>query len=108
MPVEVRRVREPRGVVVWEDATEGSADGTLDSEDVKEAKVVDDLELAMEGDFGVGEPLRGESMLSLLMLGVVVGAGAVARVMILIPLLVLVVAGMKRVVCLLAAGTAIR
>ena len=108
MPVEVRRVREPRGVVVWEDATEGSVDGTLDIEDVKEAKVVDDLELAMEGDFGVGELLRGESMLSLLMLGVMVGGGAVARVMILIPLLVLVVAGMKRVVCLLAAGTAIR
>lgn len=96
MPVEVRSVREPRGVVVWEDATEGSADGALDIEDVWEAKVVDDLELAIDGDLGTGEPLRGESMLSLLRLGE--GTGAVARVMILIPLLVLVLAGMKSVV----------
>ena len=108
MPVEVRSDREPRGVVVWEEATEGSADGTLDTEDVWEARVVDDLELAMDGDLGVGEPLRGESMLSLLRLGVDEGTGAVARVIILIPLLVLVLAGMKRVVCLFAAGTAIR
>ena len=50
MPVEVRSVKEPRGVVVWEDATEGSADGMLDNEDVNEAKVVEDLELAMDGD----------------------------------------------------------
>ena len=34
MPVEVRSVREPRGVVVSEDATEGSAEGTLEIEDV--------------------------------------------------------------------------
>ena len=108
MPVEVSREREPRGVVVWEDDVEGSADGTLDMEDVKEAKVVEDLELAMEGDLGVGEPLRGESMLSLLRLGVGGGRGAMGNVMIFIPLLVLVLAGMKRVVCLLAAGTAIR
>lgn len=108
MPVEVRSVREPRGVVDWEDATEGSADGTLDNEDVKEAKVVDDLELAMEGDLGVGELLSGESMLNWLRLGVEVGTGAVARVTILIPLLVLVLAGIKSVFCLLAAGTAIR
>ena len=47
-------------------------------------------------------------MLNLLRLGGGVGTGAVARVMILMPLLVLVLAGMKRVVCLLAAGTAIR
>ena len=106
--MEVRREREPRGVVDWEDAIDGSADGTLDMEDVKEAKVVEDLELAIEGDLGVGEPLRGESMLSLLRLGVGVGTGDVGSVMILIPLLVLVLAGMKRVVCLLAAGTAIR
>ena len=108
MPVDVRSVREPRGVVVWEEATEGSADGALDIEDVYEANVVDDLELDIEGDFGVGELLRGESMLNLLRLGVIEGTGAVARVMILIPLLVLVLAGMKRVVCLLAAGTDIR
>ena len=108
MPVEVRSDREPRGAVVWEDATEGSAEGTLDNEDVYEARVVEDLELAMEGDLGVGEPLRGESMLNLLRLGVEVRAGVVANVMILIPRLVLVLAGMKRVVCLLAAGTAIR
>lgn len=69
--------------------------------------MVDDLELAMEGDLGVGEPLRGESMLSLLRLGVV-GTGVVARVTTLIPLLVLVLAGMKRVVCSLAAGMAMR
>lgn len=105
--MEVRSVKEPRGRVDWEDAIEGSAEGTLDNEDVNEAIVVDDLELAMEGDFGVGEPLRGESMLSLLRLGVV-GRGGEASVTILIPLLVLVLAGMKRVVCLLAAGTAIR
>lgn len=110
MPVEVRSDREPRGAVVWEDATEGSADGALDVEDVKEAKVVEDRELAIEGEGGAGDPLRGESMLNLLRLGVgvIVGAGVVARVMILMPLLVLVLAGMKRVVCLLAAGTAIR
>ena len=108
MPVDVSSVREPRGVVVWEDATEGSADGTLDIEDVYEARVVEDLELAIEGDLGVGEPLRGESILNLLRLGVMGGTGAVARVMILMPLLVLVLAGMNSVVCLLAAGTAIR
>ncbi len=108
MPVDVRSVREPRGVVVWEEATEGSADGALDIEDVYEANVVDDLELEIEGDLGVGELLRGESMLNLLRLGVMEGTGAVARVMILMPLLVLVLAGMKRVVCLLAAGTDIR
>ncbi len=108
MPVDVRSVREPRGVVVWEEATEGSADGALDIEDVYEANVVDDLELEIEGDLGVGELLRGESMLNLLRLGVMEGTGAVARVMILMPLLVLVLAGMKRVVCLLAAGTDMR
>lgn len=75
--------------------------------------MVDDLELAMEGDLGegdlgAGELLLGESMLNLLRLGVLEGTGAVASVMILMPLLVLVLAGMKRVVCLLAAGTAIR
>ena len=108
MPVEVRSDREPRGAVDCEDATEGSADGTLDKEDVNEARVVDDLELAMEGDLGVGEPLRGESMLNRLRLGVRVGTGVVANVTILMPRLVLVLAGMKRVVCLLAAGTAMR
>lgn len=108
MPVDVRSVREPRGVVVWEENTERSVDGTLDFEDVCEAKVVEDLELAIEGDLGTGEPLRGESMLNLPRLGVDEGIGAVARVMILMPLLVLVLAGMKRVVCLLAAGTAMR
>ena len=108
MPVEVRSVKEPRGRVDWEDATEGSAEGTFDNEDVNEARVVDDLELAMEGDLGVGDVLRGESMLNWLRLGVEAGSGVVARVTILIPLLVLVLAGMKRVVCLLAAGTAIR
>ena len=108
MPVDVRSDREPRGAVVCEDATEGSAEGTLDNEDVNEARVVDDLELAMEGDLRVGESLRGESMLNLLRLGVSVGVGVVAKVTILIPLLVLVLAGMKSVVCLLAAGTAMR
>ena len=108
MPVDVRSVREPRGVVIWEEATEGSADGALDTEDVYEANVVDDLELEIEGDLGVGELLRGESILNLLRLGVMEGTGAVARVMILMPLLVLVLAGIKRVVCLLAAGTDIR
>ena len=108
MPVEVRSDREPRGVVVWEEATERSADGALDTEDVWEARVVDDLELAMDGDLGTGEPLRGESMLSVLRLGAGEGTGAVARVMILMPLLVLVLAGMKSVVCLFAAGTAMR
>lgn len=105
--MEVRSVREPRGVVVWEDSTEGSADGAVDIEDVCEARVVEDLELAIEGDLGAGEPLRGESMLNLLRLGATEGAGAVARVIILMPLLVLVLAGMNRVVCLFAAGTAI-
>lgn len=108
MPVEVRSVREPRGVVVWEDAIDGSADGALDVEDACDAKVVDDLELAIEGDLGAGELLRGESMLNLLRLGVTEGTGAVGKVMIFMPLLVLVLAGIKRVVCLLAAGTAIR
>ena len=106
--MEVRSDREPRGVVVCEDITEGSADGALDMEELTEANVVDDLELAIEGDLGVGELLRPESMLNLLRLGVKQGTGAVARVMILMPLLVLVLAGMKRVDWLLAAGTAIR
>lgn len=108
MPLEVRSVRDPRGAVVWEEAIVGSADGSLDIEEVYEANVIEDLELAIEGDLGAGEPLRGESMLNLLRLDVDEGTGAVARVMILMPLLVLVLAGMKRVVCLFAAGTAMR
>ena len=104
----MRRVSEPRGTVLWEDATDGSADGTLDKDDVKEPNVVDDLELAIDGDLGVGEPLRGESMLSLLRLDVGVETGGVDRVTILMPLLVLELAGMKRVVCLLAAGMDMR
>ena len=66
-----------------------------------------DLELVVESEGGAGEELRGESMLSLLMLGSREGTGAVASVTILIPLLVLVLAGMNSVVWLLAAGTAI-
>jgi hypothetical protein len=74
------------------------------------------LRLAVEGDSGTGDVLRGESMLNLptlllmllLMLGSREGTGAVARVTILMPLLVLVLAGMNSVVWWFAAGTAIR
>jgi len=68
--------------------------------------------LAVEGDCGAGDELldelRGESMLSLLMLGSRDGFPARAKVRILMPLLVLVLAGMNSVVCLSAAGIAIR
>ena len=64
--------------------------------------------LAREGDWGTGEPLlerfRGESMPRLVMLGIGDGTGAVAKVTILMPLLVLVLAGMNRLVWLFAAG----
>ena len=68
--------------------------------------------LDVDGECGVGEEfreeLRGESRLSLLKLGSKDGLGAVARVTILMPRLVLVLAGMKSVVCLFSAGMAMR
>ena len=94
----MRRVREPRGVVVWEEVREGEGSMVweLAVEGVGGREI--DLELVVEGEWETGEELRGESMLSLLMLGSREGTGAVARVTILMPLLVLVLAGMNRVV----------
>ena len=94
----MRRVSEPRGVVVWEDASEGSADLELAIEGVCDRVGVEDPEPNVEGDRGTEESLWGGSMLSLLRLGSRDGMGAFDRVTILIPLLVLVLAGMKRVV----------
>jgi len=112
LPLEVRRVREPRGVVDWEEANEGSVDLELAMEGVWDTEGKLDLGLAVEGDCGAGDELldelRGESMLSLLMLGSRDGFPARAKVRILMPLLVLVLAGMNSVVCLSAAGIAIR
>ena len=92
-------MREPRGVVVWEEVSEGEGSRVweLAVEGVGGREMVD-LELVFEGDWETGEELRGESMLSLLMLGSREGTGAVAKVTILMPLLVLVLAGMNRVV----------
>ena len=92
-------MREPRGVVVWEEAREGvgSSEWELAVEGVGRIEGIVDLELVVEGDWETGEELRGESMLSLLMLGSREGTGAVAKVTILMPLLVLVLAGIKRV-----------
>jgi len=109
--LEVRRVRDPRGVVDWEEAREGSVDLELALDGIwdREGKLV--FGLAVEVDFGAGDELldelRGESMLSLLRLGSWDGMPAKAKVRILMPLLVLVLAGMNSVVCLFAAGTAI-
>ena len=117
----MRRVREPRGLVFWEelDVREGGREAVLGMEeacDMETELVADgvweigdvvDVKLVVEGDLEAGEELRGESMLSLLMLGSSDGTGAVAKVTILMPLLVLVLAGMNRVVWLLAAGTLI-
>ena len=108
----------------WEDASDGSLDLVLvmdgvweRSEGVVFVLVVEELlesgrvelVLEMEGDLVVGELLRepfNESFdcefellrLMLLMLGIGEGLGAVARETILIPLLVLVAAGMNNVV----------
>ena len=92
-------MREPRGVVVWEEVREGEGSRVweLADEGVGGREIVD-LELVVEGDLETGEELRGESMLNLLMLGSREGTGAVAKVTILMPLLVLVLAGMNRVV----------
>ena len=96
----MRRVREPRGVVVWEEVREGEESSVwkLAVEGVCGREAIVDLELVVEGDCETGEELRGGSMLSLLMLGSREGTGAAAKVTILMPLLVLVLAGMKRVV----------
>lgn len=69
---------------------------------------VEDLELMGDADCIAGELLRGESILSLLRLGSRDGKGGFDRVTIFMPLLVLVLAGMNRVVWLFGAGTAIR
>ena len=76
-----------------------------------------DAELITEGDLGAGELLlepfrepeceRVGCKVMVLMLGIREGIGAVDREMILIPLLVLVAAGMKSVVLLSSAGMAI-
>ena len=99
-------------MVVWEDMREGFADVLLAFEGIWEIEARLDLGLAVVGVRDAGEELRdelrGESMLSLLMLGSMDGLGAVERVTIFIPRLVLVLAGMKSVCCLFAAGTAIR
>lgn len=104
-------MRDPRGVVDWEEAREGSVDLELALEGIWDREGKLDRGLAVEGDCGVGDELldelRGESMLSLLMLGSWDGLPARAKVRILMPLLVLVLAGMNSVVCLSAAGTAI-
>ena len=96
----MRRGREPRGGVGWEEVRDGvgSRVWELTVEGVCGMEAIVDLELVVEGDWETGEELRGESMLSLLMLGSREGIGAAARVTILMPLLVLVLAGMKRVV----------
>ncbi len=111
LPLDVRRVREPRGVVDWAEAHDGSVDLELAMEEIWDKVGTLDLELEVEGDFGAGdellEELRGESMLSLLMLGSRDGFPAKAKVRILMPLLVLVLAGMNSVVCLSADGMAI-
>lgn len=85
-------------MAVWEEATEGSADLELAIDGVCETVGVEDLELTLEAECRAGEPLRGESMLNLLRLGSGESIGAFDKVTILIPLLVLVLAGMKRVV----------
>lgn len=78
---------------------------------------IEDLELATEGDVGAGEALRedpvredvdGESRPRPDMLGMGDGIGAFASETILIPRLVLVLAGMNKVSWLLGAGIAIR
>lgn len=98
-------------MVDWEEANDGSVDLELAVEGIwdKEGKL--DLVLTVEGDCGAGDEvldeLRVESLLSLLMLGSRDGFPAKAKVTILMPLLVLVLAGMNNVVCLSAAGTAI-
>ena len=98
--MDVRRVREPRGVVVWEEVREGVGSRVMELavEGIRGTEAMVDLELVVEGDWETGEELRGESMLSLLRLGSREGTGAAAKVTILMPLLVLVLAGMKRVV----------
>ena len=77
---------------------EGSVDFVLAIDGVCEIVGFENPESTVEIERREGEPLRGESMLSLLRLGSRVGKGALDRVTILIPLLVLVLAGMKSVV----------
>ena len=91
---------------------EGARDGALEIDDAFGSEGTVDTMLAAEGDGGVGDPLRevplrgdacreelreGESRFMLAMLGIGDGAGAAARETIFMPLLVFVLAGMKRV-----------
>ena len=110
-------MRDPRGVVVCEEARDGSVDFVevvlaMDGVWEEEVMLVERVLLVVAGDIGGGEELReelrGESMWRPARLDSGVGFGAVIRVTIFMPLLVLVLAGMKSVVCLSAAGTAIR
>lgn len=117
MPAVVSNVREPLGVVDWEEAIDGSMEGAIDGAlEVDEAcgsEGIVDMLLATEGDEGAGEPLlevplRGEAFreelrdwelsprLAMLDTGDVTG-GAAARETIFMPLLVLVLAGMNNV-----------
>lgn len=102
-------MREPRGVVDWEEEVDLVL--VMEGVWVMEGRLLRGL--AVDGEWGVGDELLEEdffeeSRLSLLMLGSRDGFGASANVTILMPLLVLVLAGMNSVVLLSAAGTAIR
>ena len=70
MPAVVSNVREPRGVVDWEDvidgSMEGAMEGALEVDDAYGSEGTVELVLATEGDGGVGEPvlevpLRGDA-----------------------------------------------
>lgn len=111
MPVDVRRVREPIGEVAdWVDVVVVVAEVEVLVEPTREREESWDM-----GVCGVGGLLE-ELVVEMLDLVEAIdgrlsfrgGSGAVARVAILIPRLVLVLAGMKRVVWLLVAGMAIR
>ncbi len=72
MPAVVSNVREPRGVVDWEEAMDGSMEGAiegaLDVEDAGGSEGTVEMVLATEGEGGAGEPLlevplRGDAFL---------------------------------------------
>lgn len=125
VPEGENSVNEPRAVVLWELAEESvslrlAIDRLLEKEDAGEERELERSRLAMEGvleDEGVWEDceLEKDDVVELddvcerdTVLGEGDDSGILSRVMIFMPLLVLVLAGMKSVVCWFGAGMDIR
>lgn len=102
-PEGLKSVKEPRGVVLWRLGTEVFVDATDAIEGVWEELGVDVVEGCDSLELLYEETGERVGELSKIMVD-----RGMARVTIFTPLLVLVLAGMKRVVCWFGAGIEIR